>query len=76
MSGKGRYLFHGGVLPDDYLIQGVAVRAYKLIVCFRKYEVAHLRPGVDCVERLQGLGVPEPNVLIGSATPGCEKASV
>ena len=34
VPGEGRYLLHGGILPYYYLVQGVAVCAYKLIVCF------------------------------------------
>lgn len=76
MARQSRNLLHGRVLPHDHLVERVPVRAYKLIVCLRKHEVANLRARINRAQRLQGQRVPEPNVLVCSAAARSQETSV
>ena len=52
------------------------MRADKLIVGLGENEVAHLRTGINAVQRRQVDCVPEANALIGGAASGGEEATV
>lgn len=42
MSSKSGYLLHAWILPDNYLVEGVAMRGDDLIHVLGPHEVAHL----------------------------------
>lgn len=73
MSGKSLDLLHAGVLPEDYLVERVAMRAHDLVGRLREHQVAHLRACVYGVKRLQCVGVPESDVSVGCATTCCQE---
>ena len=70
------YFLHCRVLPDNYLVQAVAMRTHQLVIGLREDKIADLAACVDGTYRLQGQGVPETDVLVGSATPGCQETSM
>ena len=68
MACQGLHFLHGGILPQDNLVEGVSMRAYDLMSCLREHQVADLGPCVNGVQWLQRVSVPEPNVTIGCST--------
>ena len=58
---------HGRVLPDDDLIQGVAVSAHDLVDVLREHKVAHLGARVDAANWLKSVRVPEPDASVSCA---------
>ncbi len=44
---EGRHFLHRGVLPHDYRIVRVAVRAHNLIVVLAEHQVTYLGPRLD-----------------------------
>jgi hypothetical protein len=47
------------------------MRANQLIVGLREHQVTNLGSCIDCADWLQGLSVPEPDMLICCATTSC-----
>lgn len=76
MTCQGSQLFHSWVLPYDHLVQTVAVGTDKLIVSLGEHKVANLRASVDRLKRLESQSVPEPDVLVSSASTCREQTSV
>ena len=50
--------------------------ADQLVIGLREDKVADLAARVDCTNGLQSERVPEANVLVSRATPGCQETSV
>ena len=74
MAGERRELLHAGVLPYEYLVLGVAVRAHQLVHVLREHEVAHLAPCLHVADRLEGPRVPEPDALVRRPAPARKQA--
>lgn len=68
MPCEDSHLFHLGLLPDDYFVLGVSVRADELVDIFGVCETADLAACVDVVEWLAGERVPETNTPVSCAT--------
>lgn len=68
MSSQYCQFFHLWLLPDDDLVLGVTMRAYKFIYVFRVNQVADLASCVDPVHWLAGQSVPEANASVSSST--------
>lgn len=66
-------LFHGWVLPNEYLILRVPVSTYQLVDVLRKHQVAHLAPCLQVVDRLKRVRVPESDALVGRASAAREE---
>lgn len=67
MTGELRHLCQRRVLPYDDVVLRITMSAHQLVGTLRPGEVAHLRVGVDRLERLARDGVPEPNGLVSRA---------
>jgi hypothetical protein len=76
VASQGAYFLHGGVFPDYYLVQGVAMGANDLIGCPRKHQVAHLRASINTVDMLQVKSVPKSDALISGTTSCRQKTSL
>ena len=73
MTCETDHLFHTGILPDDYLILAVAMRADDLVAILAPCEVADLRASVDFLDQGTGGGVPEFDGAVCGATAGGEE---
>lgn len=74
---EGGHLGHGGVRPDDDLVQGVPVRADDLVHVLGPQEVADLRARVDGADGGARLRVPEADAAVRrAAARGQEPALV
>ena len=75
MSRQSLNLLHAGVLPQNDLVQTIAVRAHNLMSCLGEHQIANLRASVDCVKRLQSVCVPEADVTVSSSS-SCGKKTI
>lgn len=64
---------HRWVLPNNDLVETVAVSRDELVGCFREHEVAHLGSCVDAVDGLQSVRVPESDASICCAAASSEE---
>lgn len=62
------------LLPDDYLVLRVAMRANKLVDILGVGQVADLAASVDPVKRLARQRVPEPYTSVGGASTAAHHA--
>lgn len=76
VSGQRLDFLHRRELPQDDLVQAVAVGAHDLLRVLAEHQVAHLATRVHGMQRLQSVRVPEADVAILSAAARCEKASL
>jgi len=76
MPSQSCNFFHGWILPNNYLIERVAMSAHQLVIGLREDEVADLRASVDSAQGVQSQRVPEPDVLVSRAAARCKKTSV
>ena len=56
------------LLPDDYLVLGIAVGAHELVHVLGVRKVAYLAACVDPVEGLAGQRIPEADTTVGRAS--------
>lgn len=70
---EGHKFLHSGVLPDDDLVEAVAVGADNLIHARGPHEVTNLRSGIDAVEGLRVERVPEADMTVGCAPARCQE---
>ena len=70
---QGLHFLHGGIFPQDNLVEGVSMRAYDLVSCLREHQVAYLRSCINGMQRLEGVSVPESNVTISCSSTSGQK---
>lgn len=68
------HLLHVRLLPDYYLVLGVAVRAHELIHVLGVRQVADLAARVHPMQRLAGQRVPEADTTVGRAASAAHHA--
>jgi hypothetical protein len=68
VSGESGEFTHTWISPDDDLVLTVPVRANDFIHVFTPYQVAHLRTGIDALQRGVCDSIPEANTPICGAT--------
>ena len=70
---KSLNLLHAWVLPENYLVERVAVSADNLMRRLREHEVANLRARIDGMQRLESMSVPESYMTVSCASTSREK---
>ena len=76
MTGQSGHFLHRRVLPNNYLIEGITMRADNLICCLREHKIADLRASVNALKWLHGVRVPESNTLVSGATTRSQQTSL